>query len=189
MSDLDIRAAVAQDIPALIQLMDIATFGFIQHLFASFLPPDTDVRSTLKSRMLDPTSQLSLGKAQVAEVDGRAAGFVMTEPIPDPANLIEPDTPELLRPLFELESLAPGTTLINFVAAFPEMRGKGVGTALMKQAERAPGPNGMSLTIHDQNTAARHLYEKLGYREAGRRPIVKQGWDSPATDWVLMIRR
>ena len=183
-----LRPACAEDIPQLIELLSLATYGFIEHVYASFLEPGADVSAVLAARLMDPTSQLSMTKARVAEARGQIVGFIMCETLSDPVDLLTDDTPDLLRPLFELESLAPGTTLINFVAAYPKMRGLGIGSKLMAWAESSPGPNGMCLTIHDQNHGARKLYESLGFAEVARRPIVKLGWDIPATEWVLMIK-
>jgi ribosomal protein S18 acetylase RimI-like enzyme len=188
MLEICIRPARIEDIPQLMELLGIASYGFIEHLFTTLSEPGADVRSAIKSRMEDPESQLSLRKTMVAEIDGQVAGFIMCEELPDPANLVSDDTHPLLRPLFELESMAPGTTLVNFVATHPELRGHRVGTILMDQAENGCGPNGMSLTIHDQNIGARNLYERRGFQEVARRKIVKQGWSSPATEWVLMTK-
>jgi len=49
-------------------------------------------------------------------------------------------------------------------------------------------PKGMSLSIHNLNTSAQRLYEGFGYRCVAQRAIVKQGWEHPATRWVLMVK-
>jgi ribosomal protein S18 acetylase RimI-like enzyme len=46
----------------------------------------------------------------------------------------------------------------------------------------------MSLIVADNNTGAKALYERCGYREATRRRMVKDGWDSPGSDWILMVK-
>ena len=80
---------------------------------------------------------------------------------------------------------------VNVVAAYPEQRGKGYGTALLGLAERfgrATGKCGMSIVVADSNTGARLLYERCGYRELARRPMVKNGWQHPGTDFVLLTK-
>ena len=42
-------------------------------------------------------------------------------------------------PLQELENLAPGTWYVNVLAAYPEHRGQGYGTALLAVAETTGG--------------------------------------------------
>ena len=188
MSDISTRPAQTDDIPQLLELLDIASYGFVNHIFAVLSEPGTDVDSVVVARMADNSSHLALSKTTIAEVDGQVAGFIVLEPQPDPVDPVAEDTPAILRPLLELESLALGTTVVSFVATFPAMRGRGVGKILMQQAEKSRGSNGICLTVHDQNNGARKLYERLGFQEVDRRAIVKKGWDSPASEWVLMIK-
>ena len=95
-------------------------------------------------------------------------------------------------PLLELENLAAGTWYVNAVAAFSEARGLGVGSKLMQWAEgRASelGLQGVSLIVSDANPGARRLYERLGYAEMARRPMVTERWETVGRNWVLMIKR
>ena len=188
MPAVSIRPARPDEIPQRLDLIDIATEGFVARLFLELLPPGSDVPATLRNRMETPDHQLSLTRAQVAEHEGRLAGLVMTADVPDPAEPVAPDTPPMLRPLFELETLTPGTTLINVLATLPDLRGKGIGSALIDAAERRRGKNGLCLNVLDTNLGAQRLYSRLGFREVARRGIVKLGWETAATDWVLMAR-
>jgi len=94
----------------------------------------------------------------------------------------------MFRPLTELESKAPGCCLINLVATFPEFRGRKAGLGLMKFAETRRGENGLCLTVGDTNVAAREFYRRLGYRNVARRPVIKEGWVTPYSDWLLMVK-
>jgi ribosomal protein S18 acetylase RimI-like enzyme len=47
---------------------------------------------------------------------------------------------------------------------------------------------GLSLIVTDTNTSARRLYERRGYREAAQRKIVKEDWQHPGTNWVLLTK-
>jgi ribosomal protein S18 acetylase RimI-like enzyme len=94
-------------------------------------------------------------------------------------------------PLQELENLAPGTWYVNVLAAYPEHRGRGRGTALLAVADRVAAANaskGLSIIVSDSNTGARCLYERSGYREMGRRAKIKEGWQNPGTEWVLLTK-
>jgi ribosomal protein S18 acetylase RimI-like enzyme len=91
-------------------------------------------------------------------------------------------------PLFELEREAPETEYVYVLSALPEMRGKGIGSALLRFAERRMGRHGMSLVVSNGNTGARRLYERLGYQAVASRPMVKNGWQNPGTEWILMIK-
>ena len=85
---------------------------------------------------------------------------------------------------------AAGDAEILTVAVIPEARRKGVGAALITSAGVAAlvrGAASMFLEVSETNDAARALYTKLGFAEAGRRR------DYYATDdgWVdaIVMRR
>ena len=46
----------------------------------------------------------------------------------------------------------------------------------------------MSVIVADANQGARRLYERCGYRRRAQRPMVKEGWASPSTSWVLLVK-
>ena len=94
-------------------------------------------------------------------------------------------------PMVELRALAPDALYVNVVATLPEARGRGLGARLMRVAEdiaRADGRPAVSLIVADDNEGARRLYARLGYRTQASRPMLKEGWDGPGTEWILMIR-
>ena len=98
----------------------------------------------------------------------------------------------MLRPWVELGNLAPSTRYVNSVAADPEHRGRGFGVRLLALAEdiaRNQKLSAMSIIISSGNEGARRLYERTGYVETARRPIVKDGWDCASDEWVLLVKR
>jgi ribosomal protein S18 acetylase RimI-like enzyme len=95
----------------------------------------------------------------------------------------------LLVPLQELMNLALDTWYVHVLAAYPEYRGKGQGSALLALADKfaaSGGKLGLSLVVSDTNLGARRLYENCGYREAAQRKMVKERWKHPGTNWVLL---
>ncbi|MEL6578006.1 MAG: GNAT family N-acetyltransferase, partial [Pseudomonadota bacterium] len=67
--------------------------------------------------------------------------------------------------------------------------GGGWGTKLLELAEEIAlgmGCKELSIIVADNNTGARRLYERFGFREADRRAMVKGEWQSEGTEWVLM---
>ena len=93
-------------------------------------------------------------------------------------------------PLMELENKAAGTWYLNVLATYPEHRGNGIGVRFLAEALRSAdrtGRNGVSIVVSDANHAARRLYEREGYREACARPMVKDDWDNPGKNWVLLL--
>ena len=86
----------------------------------------------------------------VAERDGRAVGFVQ------------------LYPLFSPTAARPRRLwLLNDLFVSPDVRGGGVGRALMERARRLAeetGAVGLELVTAVTNRGAQRLYESLGYR-------------------------
>jgi ribosomal protein S18 acetylase RimI-like enzyme len=86
-------------------------------------------------------------------------------------------------------NLALDTWYVHVLAAYPEYRGKGQGSALLALADKfaaSVGKSGLSLIVTDTNLGARRLYESRGYREAAKRKMVKERWKHPGVNWVLM---
>lgn len=72
-----------------------------------------------------------------------------------------------------------GIPEIQDVYVLPERRREGIAAALARAAERearARGHDRISLSVSETgNEAARRLYERLGYRDAGVAPVRVQG--------------
>jgi ribosomal protein S18 acetylase RimI-like enzyme len=99
--------------------------------------------------------------------------------------------PAMFRPLQELENEAPGTWYVNVLAVVPEQRRRGVGTALLRQAETsaaASGHRGISIIVSDANIEARRLYKVCGYSEGAARPMIKEGWQNAGKNWILLTK-
>jgi ribosomal protein S18 acetylase RimI-like enzyme len=91
----------------------------------------------------------------------------------------------------------PGAGTLWQMATTTELRGLGIGTHLIAVAERRIREHGLSiaqLDVEIDNPRARGLYERLGYRETGRRPA---SWDVEDADGnvslhetdVVMLRK
>lgn len=187
-SSVRLRPAVPDDAPLLAPLANAAGGGMPLYLWNRIAGPGGDPWAVGEARIRSEDSGVSYRKIRVAEVEGRFAGMLLAYRQPDVPDPVPDDVPGLFRPLLELEAEAWGTGYVNMVAVVPELRGQGVGAALMAAALVTEGPRGMSLIVSDANTRARHLYERLGYREVARRPMVKDGWAGEGRHWILMIR-
>ena len=77
---------------------------------------------------------------------------------------------------------------INNVAIRPRYRGHGIGTALMQRVideARALGAPRATLEVRASNTAARRLYERLGFYVAGTR---RNYYTNPIEDALILWR-
>jgi ribosomal protein S18 acetylase RimI-like enzyme len=185
------RRATPYDAQVLAELVDFASEGMAHYLWTRIAGPGGDAWAVGRERATREAGAFSYRNAVVLEHEGRiAAGLIgyrlqdRPEPIPD-------TMPPMFVPLQQLENLAPGTWYVNVLAACPEHRGQGCGTALLTVAEAmaaATSSSGLSIIVSDGNTGARRLYERCGYREVARRTKIKEGWRNDGTAWVLLTK-
>lgn len=89
---------------------------------------------------------------------------------------------------FALAWAAAGDAELLTVAVLPEFRRRGVGASLVDAAGAAAlmrGAASMHLEVAEDNVAARALYTRLGYEEAGRRHGYYAG-EVRAVDAIVM---
>ena len=185
------RRATLADVPALAELVEFAGEGLPLCLWTQLAGRSGDPWEVGRKRLRSETTEYSYRNALIAEHAGKTIGALLGYPLREPAP-IEKNEPALLVPLHELMNMAPQTWYVHALAAYPEYRGRGVGAALLAQADKlaaAAGLFDLSLIVSDTNTGARRLYERSGYREAARREMVKQEWQHPGAEWVLLIKR
>ena len=78
---------------------------------------------------------------------------------------------------------------ITNVAVFPESRKKGVGTALLERVfslAKDMGLSFVSLEVRESNIPAISLYEKLGFKQEGKR---KDFYRDPKEDALILTKR
>lgn len=91
---------------------------------------------------------------------------------------------------FAMAWAAAGDAELLTVAVVPEARRKGVGASLVTAAgvtALVRGAASMHLEVAEDNDAARALYRKLGYEEAGRRHAYYAG-EGGSVDAIVMRR-
>ena len=74
--------------------------------------------------------------------------------------------PVLLRAQGTVAAVDKTAWYVSNVAVCPAQRGRGTGTALLKASEdeaRRRGCSSMALDVETENTAAVHLYQRMGY--------------------------
>lgn len=185
------RRATPADASALVDFVHFASEGLALYVWTKLAGPGGDPWSLARARAGGEQGAFTYRNAIVREDGGKPVAGLVGYPLPDTPEPIAADMPALFRPLQELENLAPGTWYVNVLAAYPEHRGKGYGGALLNVADRiAAGTRkkGLSIIVSDTNTGARRLYESNGYREAGRRTMVKEDWQHPGKEWVLLTK-
>ncbi len=190
---LPIRSARTEDATKLARLMNLAGEGIPAYLWGLMADPEEDALAFGARRVARTEGGFSYTNAHIAECDGVMAGMLLGYRLPDPYETGPlGDIPAVVRPLIELEALAPGTWYINAVATDTAYRGQGVGRRLMEWAEHladASDADALSLIVAEENSDARRLYERLGYQEIARRPIVPFPGCAHTGDWVMMRKQ
>jgi ribosomal protein S18 acetylase RimI-like enzyme len=185
------RRATPADAAALADLVHFASEGLAFYLWSRMAGPGGDPWAVGRERAGRAVGAFSYRNAILVERDGRVAAGLIGYPLPDVPEPPPDNPPAMFVPLNELEDLVPGTWYVNVLAAYPERRGEGYGTALLGLAEelaRETLRRGMSIIVADTNVGARRLYERCGYREVATRRMVKEGWVHPGTSFVLLTK-
>lgn len=81
------------------------------------------------------------------------------------------------------------TLCINRIEIAPDYRKKGVASALLKKASETACEHSieeLSLEVRESNTAARSLYEKIGFTLVGKRPNY---YKDPREDAAIYIKK
>lgn len=181
-----LRLARVEDAPVLARLVNYAGEGLPLYLWTDLAEAGEDPWKIGARRQ-----EAKVREGQIVVIDegaGAVAGLTGYH-IDGPQPL--DGLPPLFRPMQELENLAVGSWYVNVLATLPEARGRGLGTRLLGVAEeiaRDEGLTRLAVAVSDDNEGACRLYERLGYAEAARRPMVKDGWQSEGTEWVLLLK-
>ena len=183
-----IRPGRLEDAALIARLANRAAEGMPLLLWRDLANPGEDAWAAGIRRVESPNTPISYTNTWIAELDGDTAGCLILHDVPANPDPVADDELAMFVPLRELERLAPETRHIYVVSTAKEMRGRGVGGALLRFAEQSRGPKGMSLIVSDANLGARRLYERHGFRESDKRPMVKIGWENPGEYWVLMVK-
>ncbi|XWN33922.1 MAG: GNAT family N-acetyltransferase [Devosia sp.] len=180
-----LRLATRADGPALAELVNYAGEGLPLYLWRKMVAPGDDpwaLGSERQAKRAEDGQIIVVDKG--AGVVAAMTGYPITEPQPIPE-----DMPDMWRVLQAMENRVVGTWYLNVLATYPRARGKGYGALLVGHSEAIAaesGLTGVSIVVADGNSGARRLYERLGYQEIYREAMVKEDWDNPSTEWILL---
>ena len=186
-----LRRATKEDGRAVAELIDLAGHGIPGYLWSLSEKEGQPPIEVGTERVSREDANFSYRNAVVAEVEGRVAAMMLAYRLPEQDDVDLDELPDLLRPLVELELKVPGSFYINALAAYPEYRSLGLGTKLLEAAHALASEAGceeLSLEVFDQNEGAVRLYERHGYREIARLPVVPHPSYPYDGEVVLMIR-
>ncbi len=188
-----IRPAQVSDIPHLAYAFLEASGGLGEAVYGGVIPGRTTnlIVEHLFSRPGAPTA---FSNGFVAENESKVLGSIHAFPMDamggGPADPLVPDDRKYLFSPFE-HMHAEGSYFIVAVAVYAEFRSSGIGSRLIAEAEAAAKAKGFTeacLNVFSENTGAVKLYEKLGYEESARQPVVGHEKIRYGGDYLLMTR-
>jgi len=152
----------------------IASDGIAEYIWSRTKTPDLSLLEIGERRYARTGTAFSFENCLVAEKDGAVIGMVHSFPMCEPdGDGPREEADPVLAPYGELEDY--GSLYISGVAIFHEYRNLGIGTMLVREARRRGrglGLGRLSLICFEKNTKALRLYQRLGFRELRRRPVV-----------------
>jgi ribosomal protein S18 acetylase RimI-like enzyme len=187
--DLMIRPAELDDAAFMAPLVNDADGGMPFHIWTSLAVPGADPWEVGIRRIQSDDTPVSWRMAWIAEDAGTPVGVLIVHQLSEsPEQLEATIMSPLWVPFVELELLASDSGYIRTLSVIEGLRDQGVGTQLLRFAERFRGPEGMSVIVGNHDQASRRFFERHGFSEAARRPMVKDGWQTPGTGWILLRR-
>lgn len=163
-----LRPARPEDAADMARLGDLAGRGLSRHLWARQAAPGEDPLAVGARRAARDEGLFSWRNAVIATVGGATAGMLVSFPLADEPEPLD-DLPAMFRPLQALENRVRGTLYVNMLATYPAFRHRGVGTALLAEAERQGATaRGLSLIVADDNAEGAAALPLLRFRRDGR---------------------
>ena len=186
------RMAGKDDALAMAELVDMAGEGLPLYLWSGMASQQQSPWAVGQERAQRESGAFSYRNTIVREESGKVVASLVGYPLddnPDPVDY--DDMPAMFVPLQQLEDMVPGTWYVNVLATYPQCRGRGYGSELLALAEavaRDCGKRGLSIIVADTNCGARKLYQRTGYLEHGQREMVKEDWQHPGVNWILLLK-
>ena len=188
MSTLIFRPAQREDCLTIAALFQISSDGYADYVWSQYDCPGLSLLAIGEQRYRRENTAFSYQNCVLAEDGGRVVGMLHSFPIPRDSQPT-PAADPVLRGPSELE--IPGSLYISSLAIFPGFRGRRIGSRLLDVAHAkaaAEGLTSVSLICLEENQGALRLYQRNGYEEVDRRPIVPHPLIHASGDALLMKR-
>jgi ribosomal protein S18 acetylase RimI-like enzyme len=186
------RPARKSESRTIAELYQISSDGVADYIWTGLAAPGEDLLDVGARRYARENTDFSYQNVAVATVDDEIVGMIAAyamEPVAQTGTEFDFDVDPVLRPFSVLEQ--PNSYYVSGVAVFPAYRGSGLGGRFMQGAFETARDRGLpqvSLIVFEQNVGARRLYDRLGFREAMREPVVPHPLIHHTGDALLLVR-
>lgn len=185
--DYTLRPARKSDCRRIAELYRISSDGVADYIWTRLAGPGEDIVDVGRRRYEREGLAFSYQNCKVVELEGGIIGMLVAFPMQVDPEYVEADP--VLAPYSALEE--DESYYVCGMALETEHRRKGIGTRLLAEAEgacRALGLRKLSLIVFEQNVDARRLYERSGYVEKHRHPVVPHPLIHYTGDALLMVK-
>jgi ribosomal protein S18 acetylase RimI-like enzyme len=182
-----IRPAHKSECRRIAELYRISSDGIADYIWTKLARPGEDLLEVGRRRYEREGTLFSYQNCKLVEAHGSVVGMLVAFPMEVDESYEETDP--VLVPYSVLEE--DQSYYICGMAVDEEHRGKGVGSSLLDEAERtcrALGLAKLSLLVFSQNVGACRLYERHGYAEKRRHPVVPHPLIHYTGDALLMVK-
>ena len=182
------RPALKEDCATIAALYRISSDGVADYIWTKIAESEEDILTVGRRRYEREDSIFSYQNCTVVEEEGKIIGMLVAFPMHVDLSVKESDP--VLVPYSKLEE--DNSYYICGMALLPEHRSRGIGTRLLALAEEDAQDKGfskISLIVFEQNTGAKQLYDRLGYREAKREPVYPHPLIHYKGDAILMVKK
>jgi len=181
--ELKIRRAVKKDSNKAVELIHIAITDIAEQLTGQ--TKKENIRKTLSQFFCEDNNRLSYQNMIIADILGEIAGIIITYPGEEAARLDEPILKRLRKKRrneeihFDKEA-NENDFYVDTLCVDDLFRGHGIGTMLLKEAEKIAiekGYSRVSLNVAQDNQSAKKLYQRVGYSKEKVIQINKHPYD------------
>jgi ribosomal protein S18 acetylase RimI-like enzyme len=188
-SGVTFRAATREDSRKIAELFRISSDGVVEYVWSTLAPeyPGLEPLEIGAVRYAREEGNFSYTNCVVAEREREVVGQLCTYLVETGAEMTDEPADPVLEPYERLE--IPGTLYISSLAVFGEFRGMGLGTKMLSIARdqaRESSLDALSLLVFEQNIGAVRLYQRNGFREVDRAPVVPHPLIHHTGDVLLM---
>lgn len=180
-----IRLAEKKDLPEIASLILV----ILKDMELPFLDlvSEEELLTILEEAALEPTYRYSLTRGIVYEKEGKVAGVAFGYTDAEEEVIDLPLTKILMAhglaedvKLFKDPETFPNEWYLDSISVAEEFRGQGIGTELLAALPEIAKKNNrfkIGLAVDKQNPKAKHLYEKVGFKEVGEYQISGHNYD------------